>query len=117
VTPCQNKSCSPTRKSRTEIAVDDITHCCKDCGTNTSAINEYYMVHDELWRASGLSKDCGMLCIACLEARIGRTLSARDFTECPINRGFFRRSKRFLDRLRSEVSRPVTAGAPSEPAT
>lgn len=41
------------------------------------------MVHDELWSRTGL--DHGMLCIGCLEARLGKLLTARDFTDAPIN--------------------------------
>lgn len=56
---------------------------CKDCGICTLCISEYYMVTDEVWEAAGLDK--GMVCIACLEARIGKTLTATDFTDCPLN--------------------------------
>lgn len=42
------------------------------------------MVHDELWAVAGAG--AGYLCIACLEARLGRRLTARDFTSAPINR-------------------------------
>src|SRR5262245_42362542 len=49
---------------------------CVDCGKDT--IDEYYMVADELWAASGGGD--GMLCLACLERRIGRKLALDDFT-------------------------------------
>lgn len=84
---------------------------CEDCGANTApawhsqsgttGIGEYYMVQHELWIAA---TGCGaityedgevqadhspeahlMLCIGCLEARLGRTLTPDDFIEAPIN--------------------------------
>jgi len=49
------------------------------------------MVNDEVWAAAGLSDepDSGMLCISCLEQRLGRALVASDFPDIPINRGSF----------------------------
>lgn len=60
---------------------------CEDCGINTSAlgIDEYYMVHDEVWAQTGLGGDDGMLCLVCIEARIGRNLEASDFTNIKMN--------------------------------
>jgi len=43
------------------------------------------MVTDQVWESSGLAGDDGMLCIGCLEGRLGRMLHARDFTDAPIN--------------------------------
>lgn len=60
---------------------------CLDCGVNTSAIDEYYMVYDEVWLEAN-PVDCGMLCIVCLEKRLGRLLTAKDFTGYPINSEF-----------------------------
>lgn len=73
---------------------------CKDCGINTNDIDEYYMVLDSIWLESGMDKDGGMLCLECLEIRIGRRLIGADFKDgLPINEGFFPRSERMLDRL------------------
>ena len=44
---------------------------CAACGVNTLHINEYYMVTDEVWEAAW-PQDRGMLCIGCLENRLGR---------------------------------------------
>jgi hypothetical protein len=73
---------------------------CVDCGVDTLAIGEYYMVKDEVWeqawvdrrrqrgprhwslRRSRRKQRHGrreILCIACLEVRIGRTLTRDDF--------------------------------------
>jgi hypothetical protein len=56
----------------------DTTFRCIDCGKNTHA-GEYYMVHDEIWAASGVAPHGGMLCLACLERRIERPLTMGDF--------------------------------------
>lgn len=73
---------------------------CLDCSADTSSwgLNEYYMVHDHVWTAVA-GKEDGMLCIGCLETRPGRTLIAADFTEAPINHGFFTQSERLRSRL------------------
>lgn len=73
---------------------------CVDCRVDTDALDEYYMVHDELWEAAGVPRDGGMLCVGCLEARLGRRLEARDFTGAPVNDpGEYHMSPRLLSRL------------------
>lgn len=79
---------------------------CSDCLANTSgfapgSISEYYMVHDHLWDAATADLDGrGMLCIGCLERRLGRQLTAADFTDAPINAmPFFPPSARLASRL------------------
>lgn len=57
---------------------------CLDCQRDTQSIDEYYMVKDDVWIKANPSDD-GMLCIVCLETRIGRTLESNDFTNCPLN--------------------------------
>lgn len=75
---------------------------CLDCGVDTDAIDEYYMVHDALWR-EGAAGDRAQLCIGCLEARLGRTLTAADFTDAEVNSvDLARRSTRLRDRLTRE---------------
>lgn len=69
---------------------------CVDCGVDTGRISEYYMLLDEVWAAAGNIR--GMLCIGCLEARLGRQLSARDFSDAPLN-FIFPQSARLYDRL------------------
>jgi hypothetical protein len=70
---------------------------CLDCGQDTLPAGypdraEYYMVTDAIWTEAGMIIDavpeaCDQyLCIACLEARIGRRLVAGDFPrDIPIN--------------------------------
>lgn len=56
---------------------------CKDCSVNTMDIDEYYMVWDPIWQQAGNPN--GMLCIGCLEKRLGRELCAKDFSDALIN--------------------------------
>lgn len=57
---------------------------CVDCTRDTGRIGEYYMVHDDIWN-SVVTEGDGMLCITCLETRLGRELTKRDFTDVPLN--------------------------------
>jgi hypothetical protein len=71
---------------------------CIDCGVSTVHNHEYYMVKKKVWRAVGNPK--GMLCIGCLEGRLGRQLVRTDFLKCPVNSDLdHRRSDRLSDRL------------------
>lgn len=74
---------------------------CVDCGKNTDDHDEYYMVHDEVWRKEARMTDFGgMLCISCLEERIGRRLTQVDFTNYPVNTLMFTpKSDLLLNRL------------------
>jgi hypothetical protein len=73
---------------------------CLDCGADTCAIKEYYVVTDDVWLAANPDNH-GMLCIGCLENRLGRKLRPDDFTDCPLNACKSHRtaSPRLLDRL------------------
>jgi hypothetical protein len=74
---------------------------CLDCGINTDAIDEYYMLRNEVWAQANPGID-GQLCIGCVEHRLGRTLTAADFTDKRINTSTtLRRSPRLIDRLES----------------
>ena len=69
---------------------------CADCDTHTKL--EYYMVHDHIWEQHGSGK--GMLCIGCLESRMGRLLGEVDFTNAGSNDPeFCEKSERLLNRL------------------
>lgn len=72
---------------------------CVDCGIDTNGENEYYSVYDHIWDkyVTG-SHNKSMLCIGCLEARMGRKLTKSDFTDYPIN-SIFPQSERLKDRL------------------
>lgn len=56
---------------------------CIDCGMETIP-EEYYMLHDEVWGEANPKKE-GMLCIGCVERRLGRSLNKDDFTSALIN--------------------------------
>jgi hypothetical protein len=85
------------------------THCV-DCGVGTLTLGEWYMVKDDVWeqawagrRKSWHGKVAGVevLCIGCLETRLGRTLTASDFTHWPINNPALpNTSTRLRDRLK-----------------
>lgn len=77
---------------------------CKSCGIDTSTKNkgiaEYYMVEDDVWESAGMTIDGGMLCIGCIEDRLGRKLTPSDFTDCLLNtEGIFPKSDRLKERL------------------
>ena len=79
---------------------------CIDCGVNTSDIQEYYMVQFELWQKHVPEDHCNsMLCIGCLEERLGRRLVSDDFTDCPLNdKDGWDKSDRLLNRLFGAVA-------------
>lgn len=72
---------------------------CLDCGIDTADSHEYYMVKDRLWRKANPKMD-GMLCITCLESRLGRVLTYKDFTRAPVNDlGGWAQSATLMERL------------------
>ena len=76
---------------------------CLACGINTLLIQEYYMLTDEVWDQA-CPEGKGMLCIGCLEARLGRELTARDFTDAPVNSSMFGQSEKLAARVRSTTN-------------
>lgn len=79
-----------------DCTVDCKPFVCKDCSANTLHIDEYYMLTDEVWD-SIYKKRRGMLCIGCVESRLGRKLVPADFADVPLNY-FPTFSKRLADR-------------------
>lgn len=77
-----------------------VSFLCLDCGQDTGKMREYYFVHTELW-LTVVSSAKGMLCVGCLEKRLGRELTAADFTGAYINRPGYApgHSMRLLSRL------------------
>ena len=57
---------------------------CMDCNVCTDCSREYYMVTDEVW-ARANPKRAGMLCIGCIEARLGQLLTSAEFSDAPLN--------------------------------
>jgi hypothetical protein len=59
---------------------------CVDCSVDTIDCSNYYIVWDDLWASARMTPQGGMLCIPCLETRIGRELTPDDFeTDVPLN--------------------------------
>jgi hypothetical protein len=81
---------------------------CVDC-IDTDRIDEFYMVTQQLWDEAGAKG--GMLCIGCLEKRLGRELNTHDFIEALINSTQFRRSARLRDRMAKALVSP--SGSPT----
>lgn len=72
---------------------------CLDCRVDTGKIGEHYFVYTDLWLAAVGSK-VGMLCIGCLENRIGRQLTGVDFPDITINNPRYeRKSQRLMERM------------------
>lgn len=75
---------------------------CLDCKVDTGKIGEHYMLIEETWQLAHKSNQ-GMLCVDCLESRIGRRLVASDFNDSHINRvkPGESKSQKLLDRISS----------------
>jgi len=89
--------------------------CC-GCGVNIHEAHEYYHVHNGVWAEAGACKR-SLLCIGCLEDRLGRELTRADFSDAGVNHDeYYRypvgtrqrriRSARFADRL-ARTSAPI----------
>jgi hypothetical protein len=62
-------------------------------------MNEHYFVHSSVW-FSVVDSNVGMLCVGCLEIRLGRELVHTDFPDVSINNiKYGNKSVRLLDRL------------------
>jgi len=70
-------------------------YLCKDCDVDTSDIDEYVMIDEDLWESCTAQEEREnpegerhrlVLCIGCIEKRIGRRLTSHDFpTDVPLN--------------------------------
>jgi hypothetical protein len=94
-----------TEREITALALEAIRllrqELCSYCGENTILLDEYYMVRDDLWDRYGACD--GMLCIGCLETRLGRKLTPADFNDIPLN---FKDDRDRSDRLRDRLGLP-----------
>jgi hypothetical protein len=78
---------------------DDPTRSlCLDCGTDTTEIGEYYMLENEVWLEANPADD-GMLCVGCVEKRLGRRLAPDDFMPLEMNHKSEWRSQRLRSRV------------------
>lgn len=72
---------------------------CLDCKEDTGKMHEHYFVKTEVWMQAHHSIR-GMLCVGCLEQRVGRPLCREDFTDASINNpSLFPMSDRLRSRL------------------
>jgi len=72
---------------------------CLDCGVDTGKIHEHYFINTQTWLEVVGSK-VGMLCITCLEIRLGRKLNSKDFPDVHINnRKLYPMSAKLLQRM------------------
>jgi len=83
---------------------------CQDCGHDTYMMGELYMLQFYLW--DDMLERTGwahMLCIGCVEERLGRRLERSDFINCPLNFEL-RYTKRQSLRLRSRLRKTQEQG-------
>lgn len=59
-------------------------YICQDCRQHDPI---GFMVEDDVWEAAGLGQ--GIICIPCLETRLGRKLVIQDFKAVPMNNALF----------------------------
>ncbi len=72
---------------------------CLDCKVDTGLAGEHYMLIDKTW-LSVVDSNKGMLCIGCIEKRLGRQLCPDDFNNSYVNNlNFGTRSVRLMSRL------------------
>lgn len=76
---------------------------CRDCSLNCIDLNEFYMVHDEIWNSAANPWD--ILCLYCLEHRLDRVLVPEDFKKERINTDLkkYPKSDRLLERMGLKV--------------
>jgi hypothetical protein len=94
-----------------------IVSTCADCGVGTIRLGEWYMVNDDVWEQAwagrrkswqGRVPGTEILCIACLEQRLGRTLMACDFIDVEVNSPSKHNiSERMRDRLSAVDAAPL----------
>jgi hypothetical protein len=80
---------------------------CEGCGMDTMA--EFYMLHDQVWALVNEPAYGAMLCVGCVESRIGRRLTPEDFNwDIPLNHQSPHRSTmRLNERMGLDVTKSV----------
>lgn len=74
-------------------------YICIDCHQDTGKIKEFYFINTNTWLTALGSKQ-GMLCIGCLEKRLGRELRQDDFPNVTINSPRYGdKSQRLMQRM------------------
>jgi hypothetical protein len=67
------------RAFSTAIALEKLGGPKASVEQHVGGLSEVYIVHKKVWAASGVEEMGGCLCIGCLEKRIGRQLTPKDF--------------------------------------
>jgi hypothetical protein len=91
-----------------KIALGRVGWLCMDCSKDTYASEEYYMLWYKVWRSINYKMD-GMLCLNCVEKRLGRELTSKDFSKAPINEEQAKICPELALRLNKTVSRTSEA--------
>ena len=101
-----------------------VISACADCGVGTFTLDEWYIVKDPIWSQAWAGRlkpwhalrGQQILCIGCLEARIGRTLMACDFTDAPVNDpDRFVMSERLREPIRTNALKQLSLFSRGEP--
>lgn len=70
-----------------------------DCGIDTGKAKEFYFIETDVWLIAAKTKE-GMLCIGCIEQRLGRKLEPSDFPDVTINSPkYMEQSQRLSSRM------------------
>jgi hypothetical protein len=80
---------------------DDGRFICLDCHDDVLGAGEYYLLRDEVWLKANPQRQ-GMLCIGCVEKRLGRRLTPEDFQGAPLDHHLINGpalSKRLMTRI------------------
>jgi len=67
-----------------KIAQGRVGWLCMDCSKDTYASEEFYMLWYRVWRSINYKIE-GMLCLACVEKRLKRELTSKDFSRALVN--------------------------------
>jgi hypothetical protein len=59
-------------------------YMCLDCRQDILLAGEFFGLRDEVWLKAN-PRDDGMMCIGCIEARLGRQLTPEDFEGTPLD--------------------------------
>ena len=62
---------------------------CWDCDKKA----EYFIVTDIVWKDAGFKTNAGVICMHCIEERLGRELVKDDFRDCSVNKALLRMMK------------------------
>jgi len=70
------------KKPKHSVSGDD-NWLCADCGKDTFIDpKDFYMIRFELWDIIGVGG--GMLCMDCIEKRVGHALTKNEILPCPL---------------------------------